>query len=88
LTFLGSTLLGSALPAAGLGFALYVLTAVARAIPSVGRYTPLGLTDPARALALGQPPPHLLGSLVASLTLVVAVLAIAWLVFQRREIER
>lgn len=86
-TFLGSALLGSALPAAGLGFALWVLSGIVGVIPHAGRFTPLGLTDPARGLALGQPATHLGASLAATLALIALTLAATWLVFRSKEIE-
>ncbi|HET7037960.1 MAG TPA: ABC transporter permease [Thermomicrobiaceae bacterium] len=86
-TFLGSALLGSALPAAGLGFALWVLSGIVGVVPHAGRFTPLGLGDPARGLALGQPAAHLGASLAATLALIALTLAATWLVFRRKEIE-
>lgn len=87
LTFLGSTVLGSALPAAGIGFALFIASAVLSALPHIDQFTPLGLMTPARALALGQPPDHLLISLATNVVVFGVSLLAAWLVFRKREIE-
>jgi ABC-2 type transport system permease protein len=85
-TFLGSTVLDSSLPAAGIGFAVFVTTAVLSAIPHVDQFTPLGLGTPAKALALGQHPEHLLISLVTNVVVLAAALIASWLVFRSKEI--
>ncbi|HET8587296.1 MAG TPA: ABC transporter permease subunit [Candidatus Limnocylindria bacterium] len=86
LTFLGSTLTRSALAAAGIGIAALVLVATVSALPEIGRYTPGGLAEPARALALGQPTASLVQPLGASIGLVVIVFGLAWLSFRRQEL--
>lgn len=85
ITFLASTLMGSALPAAGIGVAAFVLLAILGALPNVGDYTPNGLMAPARALALGTPPPHLAASLLATLALIALSLLLSWLSFRSQE---
>jgi ABC-2 type transport system permease protein len=86
ITFLGSTLTRSALAAAGLGVAALIVLGIVGIIPSVGRYLPTGLGAPARALALGQTGVDALGPTVASLALVGALAAVAWLAFRRQEL--
>lgn len=85
LTFLGSTLTRSALAAAGIGIAALVVVATISALPEVGRYTPGGLVEPARALALGRSA-DVLASLAATIGLVVIVFGLAWLSFRRQEL--
>lgn len=53
ITFLGSTLTGSAAAAAGIGFIALLVLSIIGAVPGVGRYTPGGLADPAVTLASG-----------------------------------
>ncbi len=84
-TFLASTVIGSTLPAAGVGLGIFILAAVASIIPSVGQALPAGLVEPARALALGESPPHLWLSLGFNLFWVAACLAGSWLSFRGQE---
>lgn len=85
ITFLASTLLGSTLPAAGVGLGAYILTAIISIDARLGQFMPNGLSDPARALALGNSPPHLWISLLANLFWIVAMLVGSWLVFRNQE---
>lgn len=85
-TFLASVLLPSALPAAAIGIASLVVFAVLAALPNVACFTPSGLNEPARALALGAAPPHLAASVLANAAIVVAILILAWLAFRRQEL--
>jgi len=55
ITFLGSTVTGSAAAAAGLGFLALLVLSIAAAIPNVGDFLPGGLAGPALALAVGAP---------------------------------
>jgi ABC-2 type transport system permease protein len=86
ITFLASTAIGKTLPAAGVGFAGYILIAIIGIAPKLQQLTPTGLTDPAKALALGTHPPHLWLSLSANLIWVVACLLASWLSFRRQEL--
>ncbi len=87
LTFLGSTLTNSAAAGAGIGFVALVLTGIVAALPTVGRYMPIALTDPASNLALGTPVHgDLAGPVVAAVLFVVVPLALAWLSFRRQEL--
>jgi hypothetical protein len=54
-------------------------------VPRISQLTPLGLPDPARALALGNSPPHLWLSLLASLLWIGAALVGSWLSFRNQE---
>jgi len=85
-TLLGSTLTRSALAAAGLGVAAFIVLGILGIIPAIGPYLPTGLGDPARALALGLPGVDALGPAVASIVLVAALFAAAALAFRRQEL--
>lgn len=54
LTFLASAVTGSAAGAAGLGFVGLLGLSIAAAVPEIARWTPVGLTAPAAALATGR----------------------------------
>jgi ABC-2 type transport system permease protein len=87
LTFLGSTLTRSSIAAAGIGIAGLIGVGVVSALPNVSPYTPAGISgEPAMALALGNDPGPLLGPLLANVGFVLAVAALAWLVFRRQEL--
>jgi ABC-2 type transport system permease protein len=85
-TFLGSTLVRSQLPAAGLGIAAWLIIAILGALPKVGEYTPSALLESARAVALGMQPQHLGTALLGTLGLIVAALLLAWLSFRSQEL--
>jgi ABC-2 type transport system permease protein len=86
LTFLGSTIASSQLPAVGIGLAAWAIIALIGVIPNAEQYTPAGLLGPASALALGTSPAHLGISIAVNLALCVVVSAAAWLVFRRQEL--
>lgn len=86
LTFLGSTLARSPLPAAGVGVGAFVLLTILGTLPRVGDLTPGALFVPARALALGGTPPHLTASMLGNLALIAASLILSWLLFSRQEL--
>ena len=86
ITFLGSTLTRSALAAAGLGVAAFIVLGILGIVPAIERYLPTGLGAPARVLALGQPGVDALGPTVASVALIAGLLLIAWLAFRRQEL--
>ncbi len=86
ITFLGSTLTRSALAAAGLGVAAFIVLGVLSIVPTLGRYLPTGLGAPARDLALGLPGSDVLGPTVASVALIAGVCGICWLAFRRQEL--
>lgn len=86
LTFLGSVLTRSQLPAAGVGIAAWFIISLIGIVPSATKYTPAGLLVPASALALGKTPQYLGTALAANVAIVLVVLALAWLAFHRQEL--
>jgi ABC-2 type transport system permease protein len=90
LTFLASTLTGSALAAAGLGFVALLGLSIAAAIPAVAQVTPAGLTAPALAAAggpsSGGDPVDVLLPVVATCLWLAGALALSAVAFRRREI--
>ena len=86
ITFLGSTVTRSALAAAGLGIAAFIVLGILGIIPVVGTYLPTGLGAPARALALGLGHVDALGPMAASAGLIVGLVVISWLAFRRQEL--
>jgi ABC-2 type transport system permease protein len=86
LTFLGSALTRSSLPAAAIGISALILLAVISALPTIGPFTPGGLGALGAALAVGKEPGTVLGPLLVNLAGVVAVFAIAWIAFRRQEL--
>jgi ABC-2 type transport system permease protein len=86
ITFLGSTLTRSALAAAGIGVAAFIVIGVLSVFPAIAPYLPVGLGAPARALALGMPPGDLAGPIVANVGLIAAAVGLSWLSFRRQEL--
>lgn len=86
LTFLGSVLTRSSVAAAGIGVGGLLLVAIVGVLPTIGPYTPGGLSVPAMALALGKDPGNVIGPALANLGLVVALVAVSWLAFRRQEL--
>ena len=86
ITFLGSTLTRSALAAAGLGVVAFIALGIIGIVPTIGRYLPTGLFDPARGLALGQAGVDALGPAIASVALIAALVGVAWASFRRQEL--
>ena len=87
LTFLGSTITGSAPAAAGLGFGALLVLSIVSAIPNVGRFLPGGLAPAAAALAAGLPVEmdDVVVPVVATTILIaVALVASVWS-FRRQE---
>jgi ABC-2 type transport system permease protein len=85
LTFFGSTVVKSSLPAAGIGAAAIVVFALIGLIPSVVDFTPAGLSNAAGELALSQSAPHLAGALLANGIVTGAALFLAWRSFRAQE---
>ncbi len=85
ITFLGSTLLRSSLPAAAIGIAAFLVISILGALPQIGDYTPGALMGAARAIALGAEPQHLGPALAGTLLLAGASLALSWLAFRQQE---
>jgi ABC-2 type transport system permease protein len=87
-TFLGSTVTGSTAAAAGIGFMALLVLSILGAIPTVGSWTPGGLTAPAVALAAGASvdADDVLVPVVSTLVLIgLALAASAWS-FRRQEL--
>jgi len=85
-TFLGSTLVRSAIPAAGIGIVALVVAGVVSSVPNVGHFTPFGLNGLASDLALEQTTTGWAWPLILNAGFVVVALADSWLVFRRQEI--
>ena len=86
ITFLGSTLTRSALAAAGLGVAAFIVLGILSIVPAIGRFLPTGVGVPARSLALGLSGVDPIGPMIASMILIAALSAVAWLAFRRQEL--
>ena len=88
ITFLGSTVTGSAAAAAGLGFLALLVLSIAAAIPNLGRFLPGGLAAPALALATGVPVEvaDVATPVVATIVLIAACLAASAWTFRRQEL--
>jgi ABC-2 type transport system permease protein len=86
ITFLGSTLTRSALAAAGLGVAAFIVLGILSIVPAIAPYLPTGLGAPARALALGLSGVDIVGPTAAAVVLVVGLVLVAWLSFRRQEL--
>jgi ABC-2 type transport system permease protein len=85
ITFLASTVTRSSLAAAGIGIGAFVALGIASAFPTLGRYLPAGLGEPARALALGGAA-DVTTPAIATTALIVACFLGAWLSFRRQEL--
>src|ERR1700694_3052225 len=85
-TFLGSTLVRSSIPAAGIGIVALVVAGVVSSLPNVGRFTPFGLNELASDLALQQTATGGDWPVIANVGFVVVGLAASWLVFRRQEV--
>jgi ABC-2 type transport system permease protein len=85
-TFLGSTLVRSSIPAAGIGLAALVVAATVAPIPHAGRFSPMGLISLATDLALGRTPSDWAGPILVNVGIVIAAMLAAWLAFRRQEL--
>jgi hypothetical protein len=88
LTFLGSTVTGSAAAAAGLGFGALLVLSIASAIPNLGRFLPGGLAGPAIALAAGRPveASDVMTPVIATSVLIAVALGVSVWSFRRQEL--
>jgi ABC-2 type transport system permease protein len=91
LTFLASTVTGSAAAAAGLGFVALLVLSIVAALPALARFTPAGLTAPAAALAAGTGSVDSLGTdlwtpVLATIGLIALTLGASLVSFRRREL--
>jgi ABC-2 type transport system permease protein len=85
-TFLGSTLVRSPIPAAGIGLVALVVAGIVSSLPNVGHFTPFGLNELASDLALQQTATGWAWPVIANGGFVVITLAASWLAFRRQEI--
>jgi len=85
-TFLGSTLTRSTIPAAGIGLVALVVAGVVSSLPNVSQFTPFGLNALASDFALQQSAAGWGWPVVTNAGLVAIILAVSWLVFRRQEI--
>ena len=86
ITFLGSTVLSSPLPAAGVGLAALAITLALAALPGIGPLMPVSLHTLARDLALAKPLDNVLLPVIANVTAISFALAFAWVSFKRQSI--
>jgi ABC-2 type transport system permease protein len=86
LTFLGSVLTRSSIAAAGIGVGGLLIVALVSVLPTIGPYTPGGLSVPGRALALGTDPGLVIGPVLLNLGLLAGLFAVAWVAFRRQEL--
>ena len=86
LTFLGSVLTRSAIAAAGIGVGGLLVAALVSILPTIGSYSPGGLSAPGKALALGTDPGLVIGPLLVNLGLLVGLFLVAWVAFRRQEL--
>jgi ABC-2 type transport system permease protein len=85
-TFLASVVARSAMVAGAIGFAVYFGAGLVSALPSVGSFTPSGLSTPAVTLALGMPSGDLAGPILVNLLLIVLAIGGAGVAFRRQEL--
>ncbi len=96
ITFLASTVSGSSAAAAGVGVVALIGVSLVGALPTVGRFLPTGLLEPARALATGSTGAsgasgaldagELATAIAGTAALVAASALLAWLSFRRQEL--
>lgn len=86
ITMLFSTVLRSAMAAAGVGLVALLVLGLLVALPLIGPWSPLGLLTPAEHLALGEDAGNFIGPLLFNLALVPALLGLSWLSFRRQEL--
>ncbi len=89
-TFLASTVSGSAVVAAGVGVVALIAVSLVGAIPQAARFLPAGLESPARALAAtgaeGVDASVLATAVVGTIVLIAGSAVLAWLSFRRQEL--
>jgi ABC-2 type transport system permease protein len=86
ITFLASVVTRSALVAGGVGFGAFIGAGIISALPTIGPYTPGGLSAPAVALALGLPSGDLAGPIFVNLVLIALALGAAGIAFRGQEL--
>ena len=88
ITFVASTVLGSAAAAAGIGVVALIVLSIVSAIPTVGRWLPPGLDGPTLAMATGRAAvvTDLVSAIIGSAIVIVVCSGAAWLSFRRQEL--
>ena len=86
LTFLGSTLARSVLPAATLGLVFLAVVGAVSLLPTVGQLTPGGLTGIAQKVGTGQPVDGVAAAVLVAIAVIVAALGAAWWSFRGQEL--
>ena len=90
LTFLASTVTGSSMAAAGLGFVALIGVSLMGVVPALDHLLPTGLAGPAALLATGQASAvdggALATALAGTMLLVAACAVLAIAAFRRREL--
>lgn len=88
ITFLGGVATGSSAAAAGIGFAAVLVLSLTSAIPTVSRFVPGGLAEPALALAEGASvaAEDLVIPIISTIALIAGALSLAAWSFRRREL--
>ena len=86
ITFFGSTLVRSAIPAAAVGLVGIVVAATVSSIPNAGRYSPFGLGSLVSDLAAGGTAAGWGWPIAVNAGIVIVAVAAAWLVFRRQEL--
>jgi ABC-2 type transport system permease protein len=84
-TFLGSTLVRSSIPAAGIGLVAVVVAGIASSLPNLGHFTPFGLNELASELALQQTATGWGWPVTVNAGYLAVALAASWLAFRRQE---
>ncbi len=85
-TFLGSTLSRSAVPAAALGVVVLLAEGVVASVPNLAHYALSGLYDLANKVALQQTATDWFVPLVLNGAVVATMIAASWLLFRRQEL--
>jgi ABC-2 type transport system permease protein len=86
LTFLGSVLTRSSVAAAAIGVGGLLVVALVSVLPTIGAYTPGGLSAPGKAVALGTDPGLVIGPVLVNLALLAGLFLVAWVAFRRQEL--
>jgi ABC-2 type transport system permease protein len=85
-TFLGSVLTRSSIAAAGIGVGGLLVVALVSVLPTIGSYSPGGLSAPGRALALGIDPGPVIGPVLVNFGLLAGLFLVSWVAFRRQEL--
>lgn len=88
ITFVGSTVLGSSLAAAGFGLLGWLGLSLAAAVPTLAPWLPSGLPEVAMSAALQESSIDLdpVRTMTVSIAVIGACLLVAWLAFRRQEL--